>query len=245
MSKEQTDVALACTLSSKPEGFSGCERFTAWSDVLDHPGTSFYVGSTSQKIRREAPRFLNRSTCNLGNGTNEYRVWTPMITHPDGKRLTLKVAEVHGFQFVPFFKNESMYNCCHLEWTLQKKYDHLPKNGQRRLWFQSGAGNDYEHIFGKCMVYISLSFKIKAAMEGGKLIRGNHALTKAYDKRMQIGNYSNKRNEAGMHMDDDNTSITDDDTSTTDIDTSTTDDSTSTTTNNTNDDDGDRKPAAI
>ena len=163
-----------------------------------------------------------------------------MITHPNGKRLTVKVAEEYGFMFVPFFEDASMYNCCKLEWTLQKMYDHLPKNGQRRLWFQSGSGYDYENKVGQCMVYISLSFEIKAAMEGGKLIKGNHALTTAYDKKMQIGIYYKKRND-----DDDDTSTTDDDTSTTDVDTSTIDDGTSTTTNNTNDDDDDRKPAAV
>ena len=103
---------------------------------------------------------------------------------------------------------------------------------------------DYEHKFGNCMVYISLSFEIKAAMKDGKLIRGNYAITTANDKRMQIGKYYKKRNEEGMHMDDDDSSTTDDDASTTDVDTSTTDDGTSTT-NNTNDDDDDRKPAAV
>ena len=242
MSEEQTNFALACKLSSQPKGFLGCERFTAWSEVFDHPGTSFYVGSTSRKIRLEAPRFLDRRQYNRGQVK---RVHTPMITHPNGKRLTVQEAEeAYGFMFVPFFEDASMYNCCQLEWALQKQYDDLPKNGQRRLWFETGSGSAYEDVYGQCMVYISLSFKIKAAMEDGKLIRGNYAITTANDKRMQIGKYYKKRNEEGMHMDDDDSSTTDDDASTTDVDTSTTDDGTSTT-NNTNDDDDDRKPAAV
>ena len=233
MSEEQTNFALACKLSSKPKGFLGCERFTAWSEVLDHPGTSFYIGSTSQKIRREAIRFLDRKQYGV-LGQEAKRVWTPMITHPNGKRLTLKEAEAYGFVFVPFFEDVSMYNCCQLEWTLQKMYDYLPKNGQRRLWYRSGAGSDYPDKYGQCMVYISLSFKIKAAMEAGKLIRGRSVLTIAHDKRMKQGMYYEKGCEEEFGMDDDNTSTTDDDTSTTDIDANTNDD-----------DDGDRKPAAI
>ena len=232
MSEEQTNFALACKLSSQPKGFLGCERFTAWSEVFDHPGTSFYVGSTSRKIRLEAPRFLDRKQYNRGKGKG---VHTPMITHPNGKRLTVQEAEeAYGFMFVPFFEDASMYNCCQLEWALQKQYDDLPKNGQRRLWFETGSGSAYEDVYGQCMVYISLSFKIKAAMEAGKLIRGRSVLTIAHDKRMKQGMYYEKGCEEEFGMDDDNTSTTDDDTSTTDIDANTNDD-----------DDGDRKPAAI
>ena len=98
-------------------------------------------------------------------------------------------AEKFGFVFVPFFKNVSMYNCTRMEWKLQAKYDYLPCTGRRRLWKKTGSGLEYLDKYGKCMVYISLSFKVQGMLDSGKLIRGTPSLTIDNDRREKIGLY--------------------------------------------------------
>ena len=174
-------IELERLLDSKLEGFEGCERFKTWSEVLDFSKTSFYVGSTWRTIRLEAAAFLTRRTNKIGGTT---RVHTPMITHPNGKRLTIRKAEEFGFMFVHFFKNVSMYNCMRLEWKLQKKYNFLTRDGTRRLWFVTGAGRNYEEDYGNCMVYISLSFEVQAAMKAGSRKSYSHnPLRQKYETR--------------------------------------------------------------
>ena len=138
MTEVQLDAELERLLDSKPEGFEGCERFKMWSEVLDFSKTSFYVGSTWRTIRLEAAAFLTRRTNKIGGTT---RVHTPTITHPNGKRLTIRKAEEFGFMFVPFFKNVSMYNCMRLEWKLDtRRYTSIVvcygswQELRRRLW---------------------------------------------------------------------------------------------------------------
>jgi hypothetical protein len=212
MTDEEIDAELERLLDSEPEGFEGCERFKTWRQVFDFLGTTFYLGSTWRKIRKEAAAFLGRRQ---QPGDGGPRVFTPMITHPNGKRLTILEAEEFGFMFVPFFKNVSMYNCVRLEWTLQRKYDFLKRDGRRRLWFVSGSGREYEDEYGFCMVYVSLSFGVQAALDCGKLVRGRDTLSIPYDKMMKQGMYYQKSDEAGdedtvSDSDDKETSDTDD-----------------------------------
>ena len=126
-------------------------------------------------------------------------------------------AEKFGFVFVPFFKNVSMYNCTRMEWKLQAKYDYLPCTGRRRLWKKTGSGLEYLDKYGKCMVYISLSFKVQGMLDSGKLIRGTPSLTIDNDRREKIGLYSEKSAhnaeeyvESDLDTDDEETSDTDD-----------------------------------
>ena len=185
MTDEEIEEELERLLASKPAGFAGCENFNTWREVFEHEKASFYVGSTSRKIRREAAGFLNRKTCPVqGRSSSEYMVFTPMVTHPNGKRIKgIREAEDEwGFHWIPFFKNVSMYNCVRLEWALQRKFDYLSRKLCRRMWYKSGVGKEYKDKYGKCMVYISLSFEVLDAVASGKLIRGRPSLTQAYDK---------------------------------------------------------------
>jgi hypothetical protein len=211
MTDEEIDAQLERLLDSEPEGFQGCKRFKTWRQLFDFSETTFYVGSTWRKIRREAVKFLCRRKV-----PGVERVFTPMITYPNGKRLGIREAEAFGFMFVPFFKNVSMYNCVRLEWSLQRKYDILKRDGRRRLWFVSGSGSTYEDEYGDCMVYVSLSFGVQGALDSKKLIRGQDTLTSAYDKMMKQGLYYKKGDEAGdentasdSDKDDEETSDTD------------------------------------
>mmetsp|Transcript_12299 Transcript_12299/g.16104 ORF Transcript_12299/g.16104 Transcript_12299/m.16104 type:complete len:157 (-) Transcript_12299:952-1422(-) len=140
MTDEEIDKEVELLLDSTPIGLTGCERFKTWRVVLDDTKTSFYVGSTIKKMRRECSQFLSRKHCR--NKT----VFTPMVTYPDGKRIKgiLEAETKFGFMWVPFFQNISMYNCTRLEWALQRKYDYLYRNGRRRLWSCSGCGSDYQ-----------------------------------------------------------------------------------------------------
>ena len=195
MTDKEIHTELERILDSKPEGFEGCERFTTWRTVFDHEETSFYVGSTSRPIRKEAAFFLNRKT--YWDGKKTY-TFTPIVTYPDGKRIKgIREAEDEfGFMFVPFFKNVSMYNCVRLEWALQRKYDFLSRNGRRRLWLVSGKGSEYQDVYGFCLTYISLSFDLQQALDSGRLIRGKKSLTVAYDKKMKHGAYYKAGDEA-------------------------------------------------
>ena len=192
MTAEEINQEMERLLDSEPPAcIQEHGKFKTWREVFDSEKTSFYIGSTKRKIREEAAQFLIRRTNNIKN--NKIYPFTPMITHPDGSRISgIKEAENEfGFQWVPFFENVSMYNCVRLEWALQEKYEHLSKKDCRRLWFKAGCGFEYDNVYGFCMVYISLSFDVLGAIEDGRLIRGRPSLTVELDKRMKQGAYTN------------------------------------------------------
>jgi hypothetical protein len=86
--EEAVDAELERRLDAKPEGFEGCEGCKTWREVFDYMKTTFYIGSTWQPIEVEGPHFFTRKTYLVGG---KPRVFAPMITHPDGRRI--KVSE--------------------------------------------------------------------------------------------------------------------------------------------------------
>lgn len=198
MSEDEIEAELNRRLAGAPvdaDGniVKGCEEFASWKDVFDHAKASFYIGSTSQKIRSEATQFLQHKQVH-DRQNPKGQPWTPMITHPDGKRIKgIGKAETKwGFVFVPFLKNVSMYNCTQMEWALQHRYDFLLQKLYHRLWFESEKGREYQDVYGKCMVYVSLSFEVINAVASGHLIRGQPSLSCACDKRLKEGFYYEK-----------------------------------------------------
>jgi hypothetical protein len=65
-------------------------------------------------------------------------------------------------------------------------YQHLER-GERRLWWNAGAGDDYMNVYGTenqpGILYITYSYDIQGGLEEGTLIKGDVLLTRAHDAK--------------------------------------------------------------
>jgi len=136
--------------------------------------------------------------------------FTPLITMPNGDRISTTMAQELGFKFVPLFHHTSRYIACQVEWGVQERFDDLPTDGTRRLWTKTGAGAKYLNVVGDCKVYLCISFEVQDALKKEIIIRGDPELSKKYDKDHKMGIfYEGKRNHRDDSTDDDDIDVSD------------------------------------